>query len=166
VVSNEPQLPVKSRRYSSGILAYRQVPDGVEVLLGHMGGPMWSTRDHAAWSIPKGGYDAGEDAFDAARREFTEEVGLPVPDGDFVPLGEVLQANNKVVTAWAVAAPELDADSAVSNTFELEWPPHSGRRQAFPEFDVIRWVGVDTARVKLVAAQVAYLDRLLAHLTH
>jgi len=162
VASTEPQLPIKARRYSSGLLAYRHGPDGVEVLLGHMGGPMWSKRDDAAWSIPKGGYDADEDAFDAARREFVEEVGLPAPEGSFLPLGEVLQTNNKVVTAWAVEAPQLDAAAAVSNTFELEWPPHSGRRQAFPEFDVIRWVDVDTARTKLVAAQVAYLDRLLA----
>ena len=146
-------------------MAFRRRPDGdLQVLLGHMGGPLWRTRQDAAWSIPKGGYTSEEDPFDAARREFVEEVGLPVPDGHFVPLGEVLQANNKVVTAWAVEAPDLDAAAAVSATFELEWPPHSGRRQAFPEFDRIEWFDVEAARIKLVAAQVAYLDRLVAHL--
>ena len=170
------KVAVKARRFSAGIVLFRRTaPDGTadttaaqgtEVLLGHMGGPMWLRRDIGAWSIPKGGYDADEDPFEAARREYAEEVGVPLPEGfEFLPLGDVVQANNKKVVAWAVEG-DLDPADAVSNTFEVEWPPRSGRMQTFPEFDRVAWFGLDDARERIVAAQAAFLDRLRDALTH
>ena len=160
--------PAKPRRFSAGIVLFRRSsggegggPDGgqVEVLLGHMGGPLWRRRDVGAWSIPKGGYEPEEDAFEAARREYVEEVGHPLPDGPFLPLGDVVHANNKLVSAWAVEG-DLDPAEAVSNTFEVEWPPRSGRMQTFPEFDRVAWFDLDDARARIVAAQAAFMDRL------
>jgi len=127
-----------------------------------MGGPIWERRDAGAWSIPKGEYEPDEDPLAVARREFAEELGSAAPhDVSYVPLGEVRQRNGKVVTAWAVAA-DFDATTAVSNTFELEWPPKSGRMQTFPEVDRAEWFDLDSARSKLVSAQAEFLDRLLA----
>ncbi len=146
-------------RRSAGILLYRRTP-GLQVLLGHMGGPFWARRDEGAWSIPKGEHDDGEDALDAARREFAEELGSPVPSTALLPLGE-LRAGSKVLTVWA-AEGDLDADAVVSGTFPLEWPPRSGRVQHFPEVDRAAWFGLDEARAKLVTGQVPYLDRLEA----
>ena len=144
---------------SAGLLLYRRDPDGVRVLLGHMGGPFWAKKDEAAWSIPKGECEEGEPAESAARREFTEELGLPVPDGEWLPLGEVRVSSGKVVTVWAVEA-DLDVDAVVPGTFELEWPPRSGRMQEFPEIDRAAWFDLDTARDKLVKGQRPVLDRL------
>jgi predicted NUDIX family NTP pyrophosphohydrolase len=157
--------PAKARRFSAGVLLFRRPGDpGPQVLLGHMGGPLWQRRDVGAWSIPKGGYAAGEDPFEAARREYVEEVGIPLPDrAIYLPLGEVVQANNKLVTAWAVEG-DLDPAEAVSNTFELEWPPRSGRVQTFPEFDRVAWFELDDARERIVAAQATFIDRLRAEL--
>jgi predicted NUDIX family NTP pyrophosphohydrolase len=146
-------------RRSAGILLYRRTP-GLQVLLGHMGGPFWARRDEGAWSIPKGEHDDGEEALDAARREFAEELGSPVPSTELVPLGE-LRAGSKRLTVWA-AEGDLDADAVVSGTFPLEWPPRSGRVQHFPEVDRAAWFGLDEARTKLVTGQVPYLDRLEA----
>jgi predicted NUDIX family NTP pyrophosphohydrolase len=148
-------------RTSAGLLLYRRPAGAVEVLIGHMGGPYWATKDAGGWSVPKGEYGPGETPFDVALREFEEELGSPCPATEFLPLGEVRQAGGKVLTAWA-AEGDLDAASARSNTFELEWPPRSGRVQEFPEIDRAAWVGVDEARVKLVKGQVPLLDRLLA----
>ena len=158
--------PTRQRRQSAGILLYRRPPGsaGPEVLLGHMGGPLWRKRDAGAWSIPKGGYTHEEDAFAAALREFEEEVGLPVPAEHFVDLGEVQQASGKYVRAWA-AEGDLDPATASSNTFELEWPPGSGRMQAFPEFDRVAWFTPDEATTRIVTAQAAFVERLLATLT-
>src|SRR4051794_29056119 len=105
---------------SAGILLFRRTGDGIEVLVAHMGGPYWSRKDQGAWSIPKGEYDASEAPLVAARREFTEELGAPAPVGDPIELGQVTQRNGKVVTAFAFEG-DLDADTVVSNTFELEW---------------------------------------------
>jgi predicted NUDIX family NTP pyrophosphohydrolase len=149
-------------RTSAGLLLYRRVP-GLEVLLGHMGGPFWARKDDAAWSVPKGEYGPDEEPFAVALREFEEELGMPVPADEFLPLGEVRQAGGKVFTAWA-AEGDLDAGAAHSNTFTLEWPPRSGRLQEFPEIDRAAWVTVDEARTKLVRGQVPLLDRLLAAL--
>jgi predicted NUDIX family NTP pyrophosphohydrolase len=146
-------------RRSAGVLLYRRTP-GLQVLLGHMGGPFWSRRDEGAWSIPKGEYGDGEEPLAAARREFEEELGSPVPSTALVPLGE-LRAGAKVLTVWA-AEGDLDADAIVSGTFPLEWPPRSGRVQHFPEVDRAAWFGLDDARVRLVTGQVPYLDRLRA----
>ena len=149
-------------RTSAGLLLYRRVP-ALEVLLGHMGGPFWARKDEAAWSVPKGEYEPGEEAFAVALREFEEELGSPVPAADFLPLGEVTQAGGKVLTVWA-AEGDLDAAAARSNTFSLEWPPRSGRIQEFPEIDRAAWLPVDEARTKLIRGQVPLLDRLIAAL--
>lgn len=124
-----------------------------------MGGPFWARKDEGAWSIPKGEHEPGEEPLAAARREFTEELGLPVPDGPLLELGEVRQSSAKRLTAWALEA-DVDPEAVVPGTFELEWPPRSGRVQAFPEVDRVAWVDVPTARTKLVRGQVALLDRL------
>ena len=150
-------------RTSAGILLHRRGDAGREVLLGHMGGPFWARKDEAAWSVPKGEYEPGEEAFAVALREFEEELGTPVPASDFVPLGEVRQSRGKVLTVWA-AEGDLDASTARSNTFTLEWPPRSGTFQEFPEIDRAAWFPVDDARAKLVKGQVPLLDRLLATL--
>jgi predicted NUDIX family NTP pyrophosphohydrolase len=145
---------------SAGLLLYRRRDDGaLEVLLGHMGGPFWARKDERAWSIPKGEHPDDEDALAAARREFAEETGTPPPDGPTLDLGEVRQSGGKRVTAWAVEG-DLDPDRIESNTFELEWPPRSGRRQEFPEIDRAGWFDLEAARRKVVKGQVPLLDRL------
>ena len=146
-------------RTSAGVLLYRRSGGGVEVLIGHMGGPFWARKDAGAWSIPKGEYGDGEEPFAVALREFEEELGSPCPATDFTPLGEV-RASGKVLTVWA-AEGDLDATASVSNTFSLEWPPRSGRVQEFPEIDRAEWLAVDAAREKLVKGQLPFLDRLL-----
>lgn len=130
-----------------------------------MGGPFWERKDDGAWSIPKGLPDPGESEIDAARREFTEELGLALPPGDLVELGEFRQSSKKTVVAWAIELPadqELDLSAVVSNTFETEWPPRSGRMRTFPEIDRAAWFDLDTARRKVVGGQAAVLDRLAA----
>ncbi|MEU5591464.1 NUDIX domain-containing protein [Streptomyces sp. NPDC020298] len=152
-------------RRSAGLLLFRHTDGGLEVLLGHMGGPYFSKKDAGAWTVPKGEYEPEEPAWDAARREFQEELGLPPPDGEAVALGEVRQTGGKIVTAWAVEA-DLDPEAVVPGTFTMEWPPRSGRRQEFPELDRVAWFGLDGARVVIVAAQAAFLDRLAEHSEH
>jgi predicted NUDIX family NTP pyrophosphohydrolase len=146
-------------RTSAGILLYRLRPAGPEVLLGHMGGPFWARKDDGAWSIPKGEHAPDEEPLAVARREFEEELGSPVPADELVPLGDVRVTSGKVLTVWA-AEGDLDASATRSNTFELEWPPRSGRVQEFPEIDRADWFGLDAARSKLVRGQVPFLDRL------
>ncbi|WP_309096364.1 NUDIX domain-containing protein [Streptomyces sp.] len=147
---------------SAGLLLFRPSDDGPEVLLGHMGGPFFARRDAGAWTVPKGEYEPGESAWDAARREFREELGLPPPDGEAIELGEVRQTNGKIVTAWAVAA-DLDPAAIVPGTFRMEWPPRSGRLREFPELDRVAWFGLERAREVIVKAQAAFLDRLAEH---
>ena len=150
-------------RTSAGLLLFRHGGDGLEVLLGHMGGPFFARRDAGAWTVPKGEYEPdSESAWDAARREFQEELGLPPPDGEAVALGEVRQTNGKVVTAWAIEA-DLDPATVVPGVFSMEWPPKSGRTQEFPELDRVEWFGLDRARSVIVKAQAAFLDRLAEH---
>ena len=151
--------PVKR---SAGLLLYRHTDHGIEVLLGHMGGPFFARRDAGAWTVPKGEYDPDEAAWDAARREFQEELGLAPPDGQAVPLGEVRQTNGKIVTAWAVEA-DLDVATVVPGSFTMEWPRGSGRIQEFPEVDRVEWLGLDRARTVIVKAQATFLDRLEEH---
>jgi predicted NUDIX family NTP pyrophosphohydrolase len=146
---------------SAGLLLFRRAASGIEVLLGHMGGPYFARRDAGAWSIPKGEYEPAEQPLAAARREFEEELGSPPPAGAaLVDLGTVRQRNGKLVTAWAIEA-DFDVSGVVSNTFEIEWPPRSGRRQAFPEVDRAEWFDIATAREKMIAGQDVLLDRLL-----
>lgn len=145
---------------SAGILLHRGASGGHEVLLVHPGGPFWAKRDDGAWSIPKGEYDEGEEPLAAARREFEEEIGSALEAvGELVELGEVRQRNRKVVTAWA-AEGDVDASAVRSNRFTMEWPPRSGRTQAFPEIDRAEWFTLARAREKLIEAQTAFLDRL------
>ncbi|WP_031033666.1 NUDIX domain-containing protein [Streptomyces sp. NRRL F-5650] len=150
-------------RRSAGLLLHRRGPDGgLQVLLGHMGGPYYARRDAGAWTVPKGEYDPAEPAWEAARREFREELGLPPPEGEAVALGEVRQAGGKTVTVWAVAA-DLDPATVVPGTFRMEWPPKSGRTGEFPELDRVAWFPLDRAREVIVKAQAAFLDRLAEH---
>ena len=150
-------------RRSAGLLLWRRGPEGVEVLIGHMGGPFWAKKDDGAWSIPKGEHGPDEDPMAVAHREFEEELGSPVPADDLVPLGQRKVTSAKVLTVWA-AEGDLDATSCRSNTFEIEWPPRSGRMQEFPEIDRAAWFGLDEARSKLLKGQVPFLDHLVAHL--
>ncbi|MBO0750768.1 MAG: NUDIX domain-containing protein, partial [Bradyrhizobiaceae bacterium] len=128
----------------------------------HPGGPFWAKKDLGAWSIPKGEYDAGEDVVAAARREFREELGTEV-EGTLLPLGTLVQPSRKEIIAWAV-----EGDFAVaelrSNTFEMEWPPKSGRKRQFAEVDRAEWFGADEARRRILPGQAAFIDRLLAQL--
>jgi predicted NUDIX family NTP pyrophosphohydrolase len=142
---------------SAGILLFRRTSK--EVLLGHMGGPLWARRDAGAWSIPKGEYEPAEPAQDAARREFTEELGLPVPTGALIDLGSARQSSGKEVTIWALEG-DLDPADITPGTFEMEWPRGSGRRREFPEIDRVQWFDLYAAREKLVKGQLAFLDRL------
>jgi predicted NUDIX family NTP pyrophosphohydrolase len=146
-------------RRSAGILLYRRAAEGTEVLLVHPGGPFWQRKDAGAWSLPKGEYEEGDDLEACARREFREELGAPLPDGPLVELGTVRLKSGKHITGFAVEG-DLDVDRIESNTFELEWPPRSGRRETFPEVDRAGWFGIDAAREKLNPAQAAFLDRL------
>ncbi|MEU5434316.1 NUDIX domain-containing protein [Streptomyces sp. NPDC020719] len=148
---------------SAGLLCYRRTDLGVEVLIGHMGGPFWAHRDDSAWSIPKGEYEPEETPQAAALREFEEELGLPAPEGTPVPLGDSRQANGKVVTVWAVEA-DVDLGAVVPGTFTMEWPRGSGTLQEFPELDRFAWLAPDKAAQKLVAGQRVFLERLAAHL--
>ncbi|MFI1291959.1 NUDIX domain-containing protein [Streptomyces sp. NPDC020792] len=155
-------MSARRGRRSAGLLLYRRSGDGLEVLLGHMGGPFFARREAGAWTVPKGEYDPEEPAWEAARREFREELGVPPPDGEAVPLGEVRQTNGKTVTAWAIEG-DLDPAAIVPGTFTMEWPPRSGRTQEFPELDRVAWLGLDRAREVIVTAQTAFLDRLAEH---
>jgi predicted NUDIX family NTP pyrophosphohydrolase len=155
-----------SLRTSAGILLYRQTDSGLEVLLGHPGGPFFARRDEGVWSIPKGEVDDGDgDLLEVACREFAEETGLPVPDGPRLGLGSVVQRSGKVVHAWAVEG-DLDPAVARSNTFDLEWPPGSGRVVSFPEIDRVDWLSLAEARRRISPAQSAFLDRLVAVLRY
>ena len=140
-------------------MLYRQRNGRLEVLLVHPGGPFWQKRDDGAWSIPKGEVAENEDNMDVARREFQEELGTAPPGGEATSLGEVRQAGGKIVHAWALPG-DLDVTRITSNTFEIEWPPRSGRIEQFPEVDRAGWFEADTARRKLLPAQGAFIDRL------
>jgi predicted NUDIX family NTP pyrophosphohydrolase len=141
------------------LLLFRGAGEDLQVLLVHPGGPFWSNRDLGAWSIPKGECEEGEDPRSAAWREFGEELGSPAPEGDALELGEVRQKAGKTVVAWAIAG-DLDHETITSNTFTMEWPPRSGRSEAFPEVDRAGWFSLAEARERINPAQAALLDRL------
>ena len=149
-------------RTSAGILIYRRRDGALEVFLVHPGGPFWAKKDLAAWSIPKGEFDPAEDPLVVARRELEEETGLRV-EGEFRPLKPIRQAGGKIVHAFALEG-DLDPSAIRSNTFEMEWPPRSGRRQVFPEVDRAAWFPIDVARGKIHKGQVGLLDELQAML--
>ena len=144
---------------SAGLLLHRRAGDVVEVLIGHPGGPFWARKDDGAWSIPKGEYDPSEDPWQAARREFAEEIGCPAPDGPRLDLGTVKQPSGKMLTVFAVAA-DLDIGDFHSNTFTLEWPKGSGRQQEFPELDRVAWLPIPEAHTKLLKGHRVFLERL------
>jgi predicted NUDIX family NTP pyrophosphohydrolase len=144
---------------SAGILVHRAGPGGPQVLLAHPGGPLWAKRDAGAWMIPKGLVEAGETALQAALREFEEETGLTVA-GDFRPLRTIRQAGGKQVECWAVEA-DLDITGFKPGTFEMEWPPRSGRRTSFPEIDQIGWFGAEAALEKILPSQAPLIREAL-----
>jgi predicted NUDIX family NTP pyrophosphohydrolase len=146
------------RKKSAGVLLYRRRGALLEVFLVHPGGPFWAKKDDGSWSIPKGEYEAGDDALEAAKREFREETGFTA-DGEFVPLTPLEQASGKLVSAWAVEG-DADPSKLRSNTFRLEWPPRSGARQEFPEVDRGGWFDLETARRKLLPGQLPLLTEL------
>jgi predicted NUDIX family NTP pyrophosphohydrolase len=146
---------------SAGLLMHRTRGRTVEVLLVHPGGPFWRNKDDGAWSIPKGEVDDGEEPLAAARREFAEELGTLPGDGPFVQLPAVKQKGGKTVLAWAVAG-DLDAAAIQSDTFEMEWPPRSGKRVQFPEVDRAGWFDLAAAAAKINAGQAALLPAVAA----
>jgi predicted NUDIX family NTP pyrophosphohydrolase len=148
------------KKQSAGLLLYRTTNNNiVEVLLVHPGGPYWMKKDQGAWSIPKGEFE-DEDPLAAAQREFTEELGIPVPEGEIVELGSAKQTSGKVVYAWAVQA-DVDPKHVKSNMFSMEWPPKSGKTQDFPEVDKAQWFAIAAAQQKLVKGQVLLLEKLV-----
>lgn len=145
---------------SAALLPYRWRQGRLEVFLVHPGGPFWAKKDQGAWSLPKGEYGPDEDPLEAARREFQEETGH-VAEGNFLPLSERRQASGKIITAWAFAT-DFEAATCHSNTFQIIWPPHSGRSQEFPEVDQAAWFDLATAREKIHPGQRGFLEELAA----
>ena len=154
-------MPVRasSKIRSAGLLLFRQRDKKVQVLLAHPGGPFWSRKDQGVWTIPKGLIGPSESLLSAAQREFAEETGYR-PGGEAIPLGSAKQPGGKVVHVWAIEG-DWDPVDLQSNTFEMEWPPRSGRRQSFPEIDRASWFGIVEARLKILKGQAAFLDHLL-----
>jgi predicted NUDIX family NTP pyrophosphohydrolase len=151
--------PTRRARVSAGILLFREREGRLEVLLGHPGGPFFAKKDEGSWSVLKGEADPGEELPAVARREFAEETGQGPPDDTMLELGEVRQRGGKTVVAWALAG-DVDPATAQSNTFEMEWPPRSGRLREFPEIDRVGWFDLESARRKILPAQVPFLERL------
>ncbi len=145
-------------KLSAGILRYKWVDKQLQVLLVHPGGPFWQKKDLGAWSVPKGEYGEGEDALTVAKREFTEETGLPIDEvEDF--LGELTQPSGKHVSVWTLEG-DCSVDQITSNTFSIEWPPNSGKIQEFPEVDAAAWFPVEVALTKILKGQKGFIDML------
>ena len=153
----------RTKEISAGLLLFRRTGAGIEVLLGHPGGPFWVKKDDGAWTIPKGLVESGDDLLSAARREFSEETNLVI-DGEVFALSPVNQKSGKVVHAFACEA-DIKLDTFASNTFEIEWPPRSGRRQSFPEIDRIAYFVLPVAMKKIIAYQQPFLRELEECLT-
>ena len=149
-------------KLSAGILMYRFRESKLEVFLVHPGGPFWAKKDKGAWSIPKGEFEQDEDPLVAAIREFQEETGILI-DGSFFELGELRQPSRKIVHAWAIQG-DADPSQIISNTFELEWPPKSGKYKDFPEIDRASWFTISLAKDKLLKGQIEFIDRLIEKL--
>jgi len=154
-------MPVRasSKIQSAGLLLFRQRDKKVQVLLAHPGGPFWSRKDQGVWTIPKGLIGPSESLLSAAQREFAEETGYR-SGGEAIPLGSAKQPGGKVVHVWAIEE-DWDPADLQSNTFEMEWPPGTGRLQSFPEIDRASWFGIAEARLKILKGQAAFLDHLL-----
>jgi predicted NUDIX family NTP pyrophosphohydrolase len=153
----------RNKEISAGLLVFRRREAGIEALLGHPGGPFWAKKDDGAWTIPKGLVEPGNNLLSAARREFSEETNLVI-DGEVFALSPVNQKSGKVVHAFACEA-DFKLDTFASNTFEIEWPPKSGRRQSFPEIDRIAYFGLPIAMKKIIAYQQPFLRELEECLT-
>jgi predicted NUDIX family NTP pyrophosphohydrolase len=147
-----------TKKESAGLLMYRLRNSTLEVFLVHPGGPYWARKDLGAWSIPKGELQEGEDYLDAAKREFQEETGF-LPKGNFIALAPIRQTGGKLVYGWAVRD-DCDTKAIMSNTFSMEWPPRSGKRQEFPEVDRAEWFTIETAKEKILKGQVGFLEEL------
>jgi predicted NUDIX family NTP pyrophosphohydrolase len=145
--------------HSAGLIVYKLNDGQPQVLMAHMGTPWWAKKDDGAWSIPKGLIEEGEEPLDAARREFGEELGLPVPDGDLIELGDIKQHNNKIVSAWAIES-DMDVSEISSNTTKIEWPPRSGKLQEFPEIDRAAYMSLAEAAKKCINGQAELFERL------
>ena len=156
--ANLPQINLQMHKQSAGILAYRFTDHIVLVFLVHPGGPFWKNKDLGAWSIPKGEFEEDEDPLHAAKREFKEETGQYI-DGEFHALLPVKYKSGKVVQAFSVAA-DIDHTKIKSNYFEMEWPPRSGKQASFEEVDRAEWFDIETAKEKIVPAQVPLLEEL------
>lgn len=148
----------KAGRVSAGLILYRLEPNGLEVLIAHMGGPLWAKKERG-WSIPKGEIDPGEEPLATARREFVEEVGIEPPAGSPIHLGEITQKSGKRVLAWALEGSLNPADQQ-SITCEIEWPPRSGKKMTIPEVDRVEWVAPSTAKNLVIEGQIPLFDRL------
>jgi predicted NUDIX family NTP pyrophosphohydrolase len=147
---------------SAGILLYRVRKKEIEIFLVHPGGPFWLKTDEGAWSIPKGEIEEHEEPLDVAIREFNEETGQSI-SGEFTPLQPVKQKGGKIIAAWAIEG-EVNSEKVISNTFEIEWPPKSGKMVSFPEIDRAEWFSVTEARLKINPAQCVFIDELISKL--
>jgi predicted NUDIX family NTP pyrophosphohydrolase len=147
-------------KFSAGILVYKFNANGeILVLLVHPGGPLWKNKDIGAWSIPKGEYVNGEEPLAAAKREFCEETGSELPDGDYLSLEPVKMKSGKIISAWAVNT-AFDVNTFRSNEFEMEWPPRSGTKKRFPEVDKIAWFTLGVAKTKINVSQQSFIEQL------
>ncbi len=149
-----------TKKKSAGILAFRRIASGLEIFLMHPGGPFWKKKDLAAWSIPKGEIGENEEETEAAKREFNEETGMKIK-GELIPLQPVIQKNGKTVIAWAVEQ-DIDATKIISNLFEVEWPPKSGKFQQFPEMDRAAWFSLSDAKKKIIQGQFPLIEELIS----
>lgn len=149
--------------YSAGLLMFNNLNKALKVFLVHPGGPFFSRKDDGYWGIPKGLIEKDEDHLAAAKREFEEETGIK-PDNEFISLGTTTQSNNKIVYAWAFETNLTGKIVITCNTFEMEWPPHTGKRQQFPEVDRGEFFTIEEARKKIYSAQLVFLERLLEYL--
>jgi predicted NUDIX family NTP pyrophosphohydrolase len=150
-------------KQTAGVLVYRRRGDAIEVFLAHPGGPFWAKKDRGAWSIPKGEFLDDETPLNAGRREFAEEIGQPI-SGEFIALTPHKSPGGKIIHAFAVEG-DVDSAKVESNLFEMEWPPHSGRMQSFPEVDRGGWFGIDAARQHLTKGQLPILEELVVRLS-